>query len=198
MKKTLILFLFCCICINKNHAQNLTASLRVGPDYDQTYLAIEGLGTSNIGGHIPMWGYRAGLSLDAKLFKKFSLDSELGYSFGGYKGKFQGIYQEGINQLYLAVAPQYSVSKYLKLKGGLMFNYNFKPSNSVGRFIEPFNYGLTGGVTGNYGLFELGFRFTHYLNPYFSYKKISPIFADGFEYWNIYSFFLGFKFWDNK
>jgi hypothetical protein len=196
MKKIVAIFSLFMSIVNNNDAQNLTTSIRIGPDYDETYLVVEDiLGPSNIGKHISTWGYRAGLSFDAKLFKDFSLDSEIGYSLGGYKGRYNGIYREDIHQMYLSVTPQYSVSKFLKLKGGVMLNYNFKPSNAVGQFIEPYNYGLTGGITGNYGLFELGFRYTHYLNPYFSYRKLASFFDNGFEYWDTYSFFLGFKFW---
>jgi hypothetical protein len=36
------------------------------------------------------------------------------------------------------------------------------------------------------------------LNPYMDYQKRSQLLPNAFEYWNIYSFFLGFKFWDNK
>jgi len=89
--------------------------------------------------------------------------------------------------------PQYSIFKFLKIKAGILLNGNFKSNVYTGKSIEPFIYGLTGGITGNLGRFELGVRYTHYLNPYYNYIKITPITA--FEYWNTISLFLGFKFW---
>jgi hypothetical protein len=179
-------------------AQNLTASLRVGMDYNETYLVVNNiLGTSNIGDFTSIWGYRAGIALDAKVYKAFSLDTELGYSQGGFEGGYKQAYRKNINQIYLSIAPQYDVLKFLKIKGGLLLNYNIKSKSSdfILNNVEPLNYGLTGGITGSFDWFEVGFRYTHHLNYYYSFKKRDPIFDDGYQYWNIYSFFMGFKLW---
>ena len=176
-------------------AQTLTASLRVSADYNKTYLLVEDLfSITNIAPFESIWGYRAGLSLNTKLYKSLSLDSELGYSRGGFDGHNKA-YRKNIDQIYISVAPEYEVLKFIKLKAGLLLNYNIKNNDWLAKDVEPFNYALTTGISANYKSFELGVRYTHYLNPYFSYKKRSEIFDNGFEYWNTTSIFLGFKFW---
>ncbi len=198
MKKiSILLFLFLLIKTN-TFAQGLIASLRVGMDYNETYLIVNDvLGVSNIGDFTSIWGYRAGVALDAKVYKSFSLDSELGYSRGGFDG-FNHLYRRNIDQIYLSVTPQYSVFKFLKIKGGLLLNYNIKSTDHIVTHVEPLNYGLTAGITGSFDWFELGFRYTSYLSPYYSYRKVDTIFDDGYQYWNIYSFFMGFKLWKSK
>jgi hypothetical protein len=184
--------------LSENFAQNLTASLRVGTDYDETYLVVtDVLGSTNIGDFTSIWGYRAGVALDAKVYKSFSLDSELGYSRGGFDG-FRHVYRRNIDQVYLSVTPQYSIFKFLKIKGGLLINYNIKSTDHIVKHVEPLNYGLTAGITGSFDWFELGFRYTSYLSPYYSYRKVDTIFDDGYQYWNIYSFFMGIKLWKSK
>jgi hypothetical protein len=174
-------------------AQNLTASLRLGKDYNETYLVVNNLlGPISYGDFTSRWGYRAGIALDTKVFKSFSLDSELGYSLGGFDG-YQHVYRKNIHQIYLSLAPQYVVFKFLKIKGGLLLNYNIKSTDYILSTVEPLNYGLTTGITGSFDWFEAGFRYTHHLNYYYSYKKRNVGFDNGYQYWDIYSFFMGFK-----
>lgn len=185
-------------CSSAIAAQNLTASLRVGRDYNETYLVVKNfLGPIRYGDFTSRWGYRAGIALDAKVYKAFSLDSELGYSRGGFDG-YQHVYRKSIDQIYLSVAPQYDVFKFLKIKGGLLLNYNIKSTDHILSTVEPLNYGLTTGITGSFDWFEAGFRYTHYLNYYYAYKKRNVGFDNGYQYWNIYSFFMGFKLWKSK
>ena len=195
MKKKVILFSLFLSIINRNIAQNLTTSLRVGADYNETYLVVpNSLGPSHIGGYQSIWGYRAGIALDAHIYKKFSLDTEIGYSSGGFASHNKAVTVH-LDQVYLSVTPQYRVFPFLKLKAGVLLNGNFKSNVYTGKWVDPFNYGLTGGATGVVGRFELGVRYTHYLNPYTNYKNVSKFFGDAFEYWNTTSIFLGFKFW---
>ena len=107
MKKiSILLFLFLLIKTN-TFAQGLIASLRVGMDYNETYLIVNDvLGVSNIGDFTSIWGYRAGVALDAKVYKSFSLDSELGYSRGGFDG-FNHLYRRNIDQIYLSPYRQF-------------------------------------------------------------------------------------------
>ncbi len=179
-------------------AQSLTTSLRVGMDYNETYLVTDNLlGTSNYGDFTSIWGYRAGVTLDAKVYKAFSIDSELGYSRGGFDG-YQHAYRKNIDQVYLSLTPQYDVFRFLKIKGGLLLNYNIKSTDFILNTVEPLNYGLTTGITGSFDWFEVGFRYTHYLNYYYAYKKRNVGFDNGYQYWDIYSFFMGFKLWKSK
>ena len=83
------------------YAQNISTAIRISADYNKTYLIIDDPiltnSTGNIGAYTSIWGFRAGISCDKKVYKAFSMESEIGYSSGGFYGKY--FYRKNVNQI---------------------------------------------------------------------------------------------------
>lgn len=195
MKKT-ILFIF--ISMQNMAAQSPSLSLRasyewIEPDFIREGFSSQGI---SIGYHYPTEGYRIGLTYHQPIYKSLGVLTEGGYSQGGFDG-FRHKYTKKLSQVYLVLSPQYFVNKYLSISAGGILNYTLSEKTYQGKpdpaFISK-NYGSVLGGSLHLYKFELGFRYIHYLNPYYDYSK--DFFKENsYQYWNIKSIFLGFHFW---
>ena len=191
-----LLFIF--ISIQNLAAQSPSLSIRASYEWIDPKFVREGFPTQgiNIGYHYPTEGYRIGLTYHQPIYKTLGILAEAGFSQGGFDG-FRHDYTKKLNQVYLMISPQYFINKYFSISAGGILNYTLSKKTSQGKpdpaFISK-NYGAVLGGSIHYYKFELGFRFIHYLNPYYDYNEW--IFKENsYQLWNIKSVFLGFHFW---
>lgn len=192
-----LIFIF--ISIQSISAQKPSLSLRASYEWIQPNFVQEELisMTSNIGYHYPTEGYRIGLTYHQPVYKSMGILTEGGYSQGGFDG-FRHDYTKKLNQIFLIISPQYFINKYFSITAGGILNYTLSKKTSQGKpdpaFISK-NYGSVLGGSLHLYKFELGFRYIHYLNPYYDYSKDTFFQEKSYQYWDIKSVFLGFHFW---
>ena len=191
-----LFFIF--ISIQNLAAQSPSLSLRVSyewiqPDFIQEELIAK---TSNIGYHYPTEGYRIGLTYHQPVYKSIGILTEGGYSQGGFDA-FRHYYTKKLNQVYLMVSPQFFINKYLSISAGGILNYTQSKMTFQGKPDPSFNrknYGSVLGGSIHFYKFEVGFRYIHYMNPYYDYNEWF-FKENSYQIWNIKSVFLGFHFW---
>ncbi len=185
--------IFNTLCVSQN------LSFKVGYDYWQTHLERTELFSSNIriGGHSSTYGYRAMFSYELPVMKSWYVGSDIGFSQGGFD-LYQHTSSIKINQIFVSLAPQYHVNKWIKVHLGGLLHYNFRKEKTLSEHVSNLNGGVCGGVSVYHKKIELGVRYTKYLNPYYDYDKIYSLANGEKQYWNVMGVFLGYRFWQKS
>lgn len=177
-------------------AQNWKLDLHSSLDYISTYRTSESVltvGWSDYVPYRPRIGTHIGVSINRIIFKRFSMETEIGYSLSGYNfvstppssfgtpinnnGKIVNIHQ-----IYGSLSAKYTDKKfYLNL--GLINNQNLGNLNST---FNKNNWAYTFGFGYHFNKLGMGVKYTNYATSYLSILNLFKY------YWQEYSLSLSY------
>ncbi len=173
------------------YAQNWKLDFHSSINYVSTYRITESIfniGWSDYVPYRPRIGTNIGISLNRSIFKRFSLETEMGYSLSGYNFVAQPPNTFGIptatnakivniHQIYGQLSAKYT-NRNFYLNLGLLNNQNLGNLNTA---FNRNNWAYTLGAGYQFNKLGIGAKYTSYLTPYL---EIVNLFK---YYWQEYS-----------